>query len=80
MQYFWFHFLTNAHPTECALSVGSDANRIAAETTLPLYSNLQASWLSAGTLSLGYHSLSGPLQGTPAVLLKQKRGKEVICH
>ena len=59
MQHFLFPSLSNARPTDHALSVGSDANRFAAETTLPLYCNLQPSWLSAGALSLGYHSLSG---------------------
>lgn len=80
MQYFWFPSLTNACPTERALLVGSDANHLAAEVTLPLYCNLQPSQLSAGALSLGYHSLSGPLQGTPAVLLTQRRRDVVICH
>lgn len=47
--------------------------RFTAETTPPLYSNLQPSWLSAGALSLDYHSLSGTLQGAPAVLLTERR-------
>jgi hypothetical protein len=82
MQDFGLPSLTNAPSTEHALLVGSDANRFAAESTLPLYSNLQPSWLSAGALSLGYRSLSGPLQGVPAVrsLNKRKGGIAVICH
>ena len=80
MQHFSFPSLSNARPTDRALSVGSDANRFAAETTPPLYSNLQPSWLSAGALSLDYHSLSGTLQGAPAVLLTERRKEAVICH
>ena len=68
MQPFLLPSLSNAHPTDRALSVGCDANLFAAETTLPLHSNFQPSWLSAGASSLGYHSLSGALQGAPAVL------------
>lgn len=78
MEYFLFPSLTKARPAECALSVGSDANRFSAEATLPLYSNLQPSWLSAGALSLGYRSLSGPLQGTPAVILTTRRKQSYV--
>ena len=75
MQPFLLPSLSNARPTDRALSVGCDANLFEAETTLPLYSNLQPSWLSAGASSLGYHSLSGGSPGcTSCSLSREKEG------
>lgn len=70
MQDFWFPSLTNALLLyRMCTAGGSDADHFSAEATLPSHSDLRPSWLSASALSWGYRSLSGTLQGAPAVLL-----------